>query len=279
MTAHPPAAVHVRDAWEAIADGFDRHVTPHTLRIGEHVVSRLDLRPGLRVLDVGAGSGALSIPAARAGADVLAVDIAPTMVERLRARADADGLTTIRAEVGDGTALDLADDAFDLTMSLNGVSLFPDLSAGLGQMLRVTRPGGQVVVAAFGPLPEVEFVGFLVAALRAVAPDVLPPPDRPMPPFRLADVATFRRTLAGVGLREPTVDTVVWETGFTSADDLLEVLLPSNPLAATLTAGLDAERWDQLREVLDGMLRERSGGRAGAVLRSRMNVGRGTVAG
>jgi SAM-dependent methyltransferase len=278
MTTTPaPTTIQIRDAWDAVADGFDRHVTPHTLALGEHIVSRLDVRPGLRFLDVGAGSGALSIPAARAGAEVVAIDLAPTMVERLAARARIEGLTTLRAEVGDGTSLDLESDAFDVAVSLNGVSLFPDLTGGLEEMVRVTRPGGQVAVGTFGPIPEVEFVAFFLGALRTVAPGQLPPSDEPLPPFRLADPETFRQVLEGVGLEKATVDVVTWETTFASVDHFLDVVMASNPIAGQLTARLATEQRDQVRQVLDGMLRERSGGQTGAVLRSQVNIGRGIV--
>lgn len=179
-------------------------------------MSRLDLRPGLRVLDVGAGSGALSIPAARAGAEVLAIDIAPTMVERLTARAEADGLTTLRAEVGDGASLDLDDDSFDVAVSLNAVSLFPRPDRRPQRDGAGHGGGGEVVVATFGPIPKVEFVAFFFGALRAVVPDQLPPPDQPLPPFRLAEPETFRRAagqrVARVGRlpqRRPPAEQVV----------------------------------------------------------------------
>lgn len=102
----------------------------------------------MRVLDVAAGSGALSIPAAQRGARVLATDISPPMVERLLVRARTAGLLDLEARVMDGYALDLEDDTFDLTASQNGVSVFPDFARGLAEMVRVTRPGGQVMIVS-----------------------------------------------------------------------------------------------------------------------------------
>lgn len=276
-TETPPTPVQVRDGWDAVADGFDRHVTPHTLELGQQIVARMHLHPGTRVLDVGAGSGALSIPAARAGARVLAVDIAPSMVDHLQARAQAAGLTDLRAAVGDGTALDLDDHSFDVAISLNGVSLFPDLTGGLTEMVRATRDSGQVLVATFGPLSKVEFVGFFLSALRAVVPDRHPPAGQPLPPFRLADPEAFRQSLEGVGLHDVTVDTVTWETKFASVEDFLDAIMASHPIPGQLTAGLTDDEWQQVRQVLDGMLREHSAGQPDAVLHSQINVGHGTV--
>lgn len=277
MTSQAPTTIQVRDAWDAIADGFDRHTTPHTLALGEQVVSRFGLGPGVRVLDVAAGSGALSIPAARTGAEVVAVDIAPTMVERLERRVREEGLSTLVARVGDGTALDLPDDGFDLTMSMNGISLFGDLPGGLREAMRVTRSGGEVGIVTFAPLPQVEFISFFLGALQAAAPGAVRLPDGPMPPFRLADPAVLSSTLEQAGLRDVSVETVAWETTFASVDDLLDMLMSSNPIAGQLVGGLSGEQRDQVRQVLDGMLRERSGGEAGAVLHARLHIGRGTV--
>lgn len=277
MNAPAPAPTAIRDAWEAVADGFDRRMTPRTMTIGQHVADLLPLGPGVRVLDVGAGSGGLSIPAARTGADVVAVDVSPTMVERLRARADAEGLSRLEARVGDGMALGLEDDSVDVAMSLNGVSLFPDLAGGLGELIRVTRPGGEVALVLFGPLPEVEPIAFFLGALRAVAPDRLPPPTAPLPPFRLASPGALPRTLRDAGLRDVSVTEVVWEPSFTSADDLYDAMLASNPIAGALSAGLTPSQVGEARQVLDGMLRERSGGGYPATLRASVLVGRGTV--
>ena len=81
-----------RAAWDKIAAGYDEFVTATHMELGNEGLRRADLRPGMRFLDVAAGSGALSIPAARLGAQVLATDQSPVMLERLSARARDEGL-------------------------------------------------------------------------------------------------------------------------------------------------------------------------------------------
>lgn len=277
MITQTSSETAVRDAWDAIADRFDRYATPQTMAFGTQVMARLPLGPGVAVLDVAAGSGGLSIPAARTGADVVAVDIAPTMIERLAARGRAEGLTTLQARVGDGTALDVDDDTFDVAVSMNGVSLFPDLEAGLRELVRATRPGGTVLVATFGPVQRAEFIAFWLRALQATAPGAIPTPPDPMPPFRLADPSTFRKALVAAGLHDVGVETATWEMAFDSVDHLMDTTLGSNPIAGQLTAGVTDQQLDQARQVLDGMLRERSGGDPGAVLHTEMRIGQGTV--
>ncbi len=275
-TPAAPSTSATRDAWDAIADGFDRYATPMTMQFGDEALSRLELGPGVRVLDVAAGSGALTVPAARRGADVVAVDISPTMIERLQARCRAEGLT-VDAEVGDGASLRFDGASFDAAVSMNGVSLFPDIAGGLRELVRVTRPGGRVLIVTFGPLPRVEFIAFCLGAIRATLADDFPPLPDPPPPFRLADPATLSTTLSEAGLRDVRVDTATWDMPFESADHLLDMILTSNPIAGQLTSGMSADQFAQVRHVVDGMLRERSGGRPGALLHAEMRIGLGTV--
>lgn len=277
MTTQQMASIdQIRGAWNGIARGFDELVTPENLLLGKEVVRRLGLRPGTRLLDVAAGSGALSIPAARIGADVVATDLAPAMIERLNARALAEGLSTLCGRVMDGHALDLDDDAFDVAVSVNGVSLFPDMARGLAELVRVTRPGGRVVVVAPGPIETVEFIVFVISALRAAVPGVTPT-DPTSLPFQAADPEVLRERLAHAGLRDVRIDTITWETAFDSAVHLWNLFTAGNPMGAQLAAGLsDAER-AEVTQVLDGMLRERSAGAPGAVLRAELNIGTGTV--
>src|SRR3712207_1125100 len=117
----------IRTAWDEIAAGYDECVTPTHMWLANEALRLAGLRPGMRLLDVAPGSGALSIPAARLGALVLAADLSPNMVERLKARAREEGLSNVEARVMDGHALELEDDTFDISGSQFGVMLFPDL--------------------------------------------------------------------------------------------------------------------------------------------------------
>lgn len=277
-TQQVPSIEQIRGAWNGIADGFDQFVTPETMVLGKEVVRRLKLRPGTRLLDVAAGSGALSIPAARIGADVVATDLAPAMIERLNARARAEGLSTVLGRTMDGHALDLDDDAFDVAVSVNGVSLFPDMARGLAELARVTRPGGRVVIVALGPIEKVEFIVFFASAVQAAVPDVTPLPTNPPPlPFQAADPEVLRERMTTAGLREVRIDTITWEMAFDSVQHLWQVFTASNPIGAQMVAGLSGEQRAEVTHVLEGMLRERSAGAPGAVLRAEVNVGIGTV--
>src|SRR6187200_1868318 len=111
-------------AWDRIAEGYNRSVTPSHMWLGNEGLRRVGLHSGMRFLDVAAGSGALSIPAARLGAEVLATDQSPVMLELLAARAREEGLI-IETRVMDGHALELPDSRFDVVGSQFGVMLFP----------------------------------------------------------------------------------------------------------------------------------------------------------
>lgn len=278
MTTTTPTPAQIRTGWDRIAAGFDENLTPATTEVAEHALSKVGLTAEMRVLDVAAGSGALTIPAARRAAQVVATDISPTMIERLRQRARAEGLDNVEAQVMDGHDLTFDDDTFDLAVSQHGVSLFPDIDKGLRELARVTRPGGRVLVIAFGPLPKAEFLTFFFAALKAAMPGFEGPPMDPPPlPFQVADPELLQRKLADAGFSTPRVERAVWNLPVRSADHLWDVVLSSNPLGATFVAGLTDDQMSEARRVLDGMLRERSGGRPGAVLHVDINIATATA--
>jgi ubiquinone/menaquinone biosynthesis C-methylase UbiE len=145
-----------RNAWNNIATGYDEFVTSTHILLAEEGLQLAGLRAGMRLLDVAAGSGALSIPAARLGAEVLSVDISSTMLQQLDLRAQRENLN-IQTRIMDGHALDLEDNIFDVAGSQFGVMLFPDMPRGLSEMVRVTKRGGRVLLVVFGDPRKVEF--------------------------------------------------------------------------------------------------------------------------
>jgi ubiquinone/menaquinone biosynthesis C-methylase UbiE len=267
-----------REAWDRIAPGYDEYVTPTHMPVASEGLRRAGLRPGMRFLDVAAGSGALSIPAARLGARVLATDISGVMLDRLAARAREEGLH-LATRVMDGHALALEDDLFDVSGSQFGVMLLPDMPRGVRELARVTKPGGRVLMNVLGAPEKVEFLAFFVSALQAAVPDFTgPPEDEPPLPFQLRDPERLREELAKAGLRDIRVETVAEKLEFRSGEQLWDWLVNSNPVAGEILAELDLteEQLTVTKQALDGMVRERSGGSATAVLTTAVNIGVGT---
>src|SRR5204862_4972710 len=114
---------------------------------GEALVTKLGITDGLEVLDVGCGDGTTALPAARLGANVLGVDIASNLVEAGDARAQSLGLTNCRFQEGDASDLrELEDDSFDLVVSIFGAMFAPRPFDVAKEIVRVTRPGGRIVM-------------------------------------------------------------------------------------------------------------------------------------
>ena len=267
-----------RDAWDKIAKGYDRTNTPTQMWLGSEGLRRAGVQPGMNFLDVAAGSGALSIPAARRGARVLATDQSPAMLEHLGERARKEGLA-IETRVMDGHALELEDNTFDVAGSQFGVMLFPDMPRGISEMARVVKPGGRVLMNVYGDPHRIEFLGFFVGAIQAVVPSFEGPPMDPLPlPFQLHDPERLRQELTKAGLQQVNVDTIVERTEFESGEHMWDWLVHSNPIVGEILGQLNLTP-DQLvlvRESLDGMVRERANGSSPAVLTNPINIGIGT---
>src|SRR5262249_24426436 len=137
-------------AWDALAAEYDRFVAPGEAVLASQALALAGLRPGDRFLDVAAGPGGLTLPAARLGAKVVATDWSPKMIERFLARAREEGLRDAEGKVMDCHALAFGDETFDVTGSLFGVMLVPDQATALREMVRVTKRGGRVVLIAYG---------------------------------------------------------------------------------------------------------------------------------
>ena len=270
--------VQVRAAWDSIAAGYDRTNTPTQMWLANEGLRRADIRSGMRFLDVAAGSGALSIPAARVGANVLATDMSPVMLEHLNARASEEGLS-IETRLMDGHTLELDDSSFDIAGSQFGVMLFPDMPRGIREMARVTKPGGRVLMNVYGDPHKIEFFKFFVGAIQSVIPSFEGPPMAPLPlPFQLQDPERLHQEFAKAGLKAISVETIIEETEFQSGEHLWDWLVHSNPIVGIVLGELNLtkEQTTVVQQALEGMFRERSGGSGPAVLSNPINIGIGT---
>jgi ubiquinone/menaquinone biosynthesis C-methylase UbiE len=264
------------EAWDAIAAGYDRYVATQEVDLANEALRLVGLQPGERFLDVAAGTGGLSLPASRLGADVLATDWSRAMIDRFRARVREEGLRNAEGRVMDCHALDLPDDSFDVTGSQFGVMLVPDQPRALREMVRVTKAGGRVLVIAYGSPAELEFLQFFIAALEAVAPEFPGIPDDPPPlEFQVSDPDVLRQRLSDVGLEHVRVERTAEQPAFSSGREMWDWVLYGNPIPGMLVADLTESQRERLRQVLDGMLRERAGANGRAVLSNAVNIGMG----
>jgi ubiquinone/menaquinone biosynthesis C-methylase UbiE len=265
------------EAWDAIADGYDRYVAPQEDDLANEALRLVGLEPSQRFLDVAAGTGGLGLPAARLGAQVLATDWSPAMIERFEARVREEGLSNAAGRVMDCHALELPDDHFDVTGSQFGVMLVPDQPRALREMVRVTRPGGRVLLIAYGSPAELEFLQFFSGALTAVAPGFPGLPDDPPPlEFQVSDPDVLHRRLTEAGLKDVRVERTAERPAFGSGQEMWDWVLSGNPIPGMLVADLTESEQARLRQVLDGMLRERAGANRQAVLTNAVNLGIGT---
>src|SRR5215208_5366550 len=137
-------------------------------------LSRIPIEPGMRLLDVACGAGQISIPAARAGAKVTGIDIAPNLIEQARARALAENLDA-HFDEGDAEMLPYEDSSFDIVISLIGAMFAPRPEVVAAELKRVCRPGGKIIMGNWTP------TGFVGQMFKAHGKHVPPPAIMPAP--------------------------------------------------------------------------------------------------
>ena len=168
---------------------------------GEALVRGLGITKGLEVLDLGCGDGTTALPAARLGAEVLGVDIASNLVEAGSRRARAEGLANCRFQQGDATNLsELPDRAFDLVVSIFGAMFAPRPFDVAKEMVRVTRPGGRIVMGNWIP-GDPTLVAQILKISSAYSP---PPPDGFISPMTWGVEGNVVERFTGAGVPKPT---------------------------------------------------------------------------
>lgn len=209
-------------------------------------LKRLDVAPGTRVLDVGCGAGQLAIPAARAGADVTGIDIAPNLIDEARRRA-ADAGVTVRFEEADAEELPFADASFDLVVSLFGAMFAPRPDRAVAEMVRVCHPGARIAMASWTPEG-------LVGQMFKIIAKHFPPPALMPSPTKWGDEASVRERL-GKRTSKLAMTRRLYPLRYPFApDEVVEFFLTFYGPTVIAMEGLDATHQERLRKELTQLL-------------------------
>ncbi len=240
-----PLTARARSIWT----GGDFHPIAKSFAPGaEKFIARLGLRPGETVLDVACGTGNLAIPAARAGARVTGVDIAPNLIAQARIEARAVGIIA-DFDVGDAEALPYVDRQFDATVTMFGAMFAYRPARAAAELLRVTKPGGRVAMANWTPEG---FVGKMLRAHTAV----VPPPSGIPSPLGWGEEDTVR-TRFGTGASSLLCTRQTLELRFPFPPAAVTELFATcyGPTVAALRA-TDPEGSSRLRSALTGLFQQ-----------------------
>ena len=198
----------LKATWSA---GDFGQIAKATVSGAEDFIKRLNLRPGMKTLDVACGTGNLGLPAARMGASVTGVDIAPNLIKQARERAECEGLN-IQFDEGDAEALPYEDASFDAVVTMFGAMFAPRPELVAAELKRVCRPGGFIAMANWTP------TGFVGRMFKTVSGHVPPPPGMP-PPVLWGVPATVRERLdEGFSKLETIERTITFEFPFPPAE-------------------------------------------------------------
>jgi ubiquinone/menaquinone biosynthesis C-methylase UbiE len=182
---------------------------------GEALVQSIRITPPLRVLDLGCGDGTTAIPLARMGAEVVGIDIARNLVEAGNKRAVAAGLSKLTFQEGDASNLaGVADHSFDLTLSVFGAMFAPKPFDVAKEMVRVTKPGGQIVMGNWIP-NDPTFVSQLLKLSSAFTP---PPPEGFISPMTWGVESNIVERFGQAGVAKEKISMVKDTYYFTSPD-------------------------------------------------------------
>jgi SAM-dependent methyltransferase len=245
----------IKSRQQAMWGSGDYAVIGATLQIvGELLSEAADVGATDRVLDVAAGSGNASLAAARRFATVTSTDYVPTLLERGRRRAEAEGFANISFEVADAEALPYPDASFDVVLSTFGVMFAPDHQRAAGELLRVCRPGGRIGLASWTP------DGFLGRLFRLVGQYVPPVPGVRSPVLWGTD-DHLRKLFAGAARLSHSARTFVFR--YQSPEHWVDVFRTYYGPVHRAFAALDEDRQAALEADLVALLRSASRGGAG----------------
>jgi len=226
---------------------------------GEALVASLGIEEDLRILDLGSGDGTTAVPAARLGAQVLGVDIAGNLVAAGNARARSLGLTNLTFQEGDASDLDeLDDNSFDMVVSIFGAMFAPKPFEVAREIVRVTRPGGRVVMGNWIP-GDPTLVAQILRISSAYSP---PPPEGFVSPMTWGVENDVTKRFVGVGVPEERIsfkrDTYTFNFAGSPSEFLGVFREYYGPTMNAYAAAAAESREEELHGELDSLFNEQN---------------------
>lgn len=260
MRVMQPSPLSLASTWDLVADDYALEIAPVFRSYALRALELVELREGMRVLDVAAGPGTLSLLAASRRAEVEAIDFSPRMIARLEQAAARDKLSNLRAQVGDGQRLALPDGRFDAAFSMFGLMFFPDRAAGFRELLRVLARRGRAVVSSWQPLtPDSPLQVALGTLAELTSPENGAGAAGARLELPLASPDVCRREMEEAGFCEVTVHEVVGYTEAPSVSDMVLGFVRSSAPFALTRQRYDGDAWARIEAQLIAKLTQRLG--------------------
>lgn len=254
-----------RQDWNRVAAGWDKwdnYFSRNMTFINHRLVADARLRPGMRVLDLGSGTG---YPALLAGdvvgpeGSVVGIDLAQSMLAVAARKAKALGMHHVSFRAGDATALPFEAASFDAVISRFCLMFLPEIPKALKDMARVLKPGGYVAAAVWSTPEKNPFVRVPMDVIKTIIP--LPPPDPEAPGiFRLAKPGDLTGMLEGAGLPSLSEEEFLADVTYATAEEffnsLMDIAAPIQNLFSTLTAEQKAQAERGIIEAVNAYRRQ-----------------------
>lgn len=230
----------LRGTW--IAGDFGQ-IARYYVDEAERFIDRLNLKPGTKVLDVACGTGNLALPAAKTGAQVTGVDIAPNLLEQGSENAKREGLN-VQFDEGDAEALPYDDASFDTVVTMFGAMFAPRPELVAAELKRVVRPGGLIAMANWTP------TGFIGRMFKIAASHVPPPPGMTSPVLWGVEETVRERFSEGISRVDTSLRKVQWVFPFSPEEVVEHFRLYYGPTQKAFGA-LEGDKQAALRQDLE----------------------------
>ncbi|MGZ8422565.1 MAG: class I SAM-dependent methyltransferase [Nitrospira sp.] len=254
-----------RRDWNRVAGGWDKwdqYFSRNMTFINHRLVADARLRPGMRVLDLGSGTGYPALLAAEVvGPDgsVVGIDLAESMLAVATRKAQAMGMTHVTFRTGDATALPFDAASFDAVISRFCLMFLPEIPKALTEIARVLKPGGYVAAAVWSAPDKNPFVRIPMDVIKTITP--LPPPDPEAPGiFRLAKPGDLKEMMERANLATLSEEEFIADVTYATAEEffssLMDIAAPIQNLFATLTPQQKSEAERGIITAVNGYRRQ-----------------------